>query len=199
MGALRIKFGSSAYEDPMGTFTKLRQTGSVEEYQTAFEILSNKINGVSEEFRISTFLSGLKDELRIIVTMLRPNTLVAAFGLARLQEVTRKQHTYRSTHAQNSPYTTSFKPAPLRLPGQNFIPRLPPPNPVHRLPAPQHSKSNPPIQTRNSYPIKHISSNQMQERREKGLCYFCDEKYHLGHKCSRPKLYLLKGMEFERE
>ena len=51
---------------------------------TAFEILSNKINGVSEEFRISTFLSGLKDELRIIVTMFKPNTLVAAFGLAWL-------------------------------------------------------------------------------------------------------------------
>ncbi|KAG5232941.1 mechanosensitive ion channel protein [Salix suchowensis] len=30
---------------------------------------SNKINGVSEEFRISTFLSRLRDELRIMVTM----------------------------------------------------------------------------------------------------------------------------------
>ena len=112
VGALYIRFVLLMYEDPVGTFTKLRQTGSVEEYQTAFEILSNKINGVSEEFRISTFLSGLKDELRIIVTMFKPNTLDAAFGLAQLQEeeVTRKQHTYRSTHAQNSPYTTSFKP-----------------------------------------------------------------------------------------
>jgi hypothetical protein len=47
----------------VGAFTKLRQNGSVEEYQIDFEILSNKISGVSEEFRISTFLSGLKDEL----------------------------------------------------------------------------------------------------------------------------------------
>ena len=39
----------------------------------------------------------------------------------------------------------------------------------------------------------------MQDRREKGLCYFCDEKYHQGHKCSRPKLYLLEGMEFKEE
>jgi len=68
----------------VGAFTKLRQNGSVEEYQTDFEILSNKISGVSEEFRISTFLSGLKDELRIIVTMFKSNTLVVAFGLARL-------------------------------------------------------------------------------------------------------------------
>lgn len=47
--ALRIKFGTLAYEDPIDSFTKLRQTNNVEEYhQTAFEILSNKITGVSE-------------------------------------------------------------------------------------------------------------------------------------------------------
>lgn len=76
----------------MGAFTKLRQTGSVEEYQTAFEILSNKNTRV----RISTFLSGLRDELRIIVTIFKPTTLLAAFGLARLQEeeVWRINHNY---------------------------------------------------------------------------------------------------------
>ena len=39
----------------------------------------------------------------------------------------------------------------------------------------------------------------MHERRERGLCYFCDDKYQTVHKCSRLKLYLLEGMEFERE
>ena len=71
--ALRVRFNPSAYEDPVGAFTKLKQTRSVEKYQTAFEVLSNKITGVSEDFCISTFLSGSQDELRIIVTMLKPN------------------------------------------------------------------------------------------------------------------------------
>lgn len=197
---LRTRFGPSAYEDPVCAFTKLMQTGSVEDYQTTFENLSYKISGVSEEFRISTFLSGLKDELRIIVTMFKPNTLVAAFGLARLQkeEVTGKQYPCRNTQAQ-SPYAPSFKPTPLRLPGQNTIPRLPALNPVLRFPTPQNPIPNPPFQRRNPFPIKCISPNQMQERRDKGLCNFCDEKYHQGHKCSRPKLYLLEGMEFEGE
>lgn len=39
----------------------------------------------------------------------------------------------------------------------------------------------------------------MQERKEKGLCWFCDEKYHPGHKRTKPKIYLLKGMEGEEE
>jgi hypothetical protein len=36
----------------------------------------------------------------------------------------------------------------------------------------------------------------MQERREKGLCYHCDEKYQSGHKCSKPRLYVLEGVEW---
>ncbi|XP_041001674.1 uncharacterized protein LOC121247377 [Juglans microcarpa x Juglans regia] len=187
--ALRIRFGPSAYEDPVGAFTKLRQTGSVEEYQTTFEILSNKITGVSEEFRISTFLSGLRDELRIIVTIFKPTTLSAAFGLARLQEeeVGRKQYPYQTPHIQNNPHPNTHKPAPLKLPGPNPVPRLPAP--------PPNSQPNPIPPTRYPFSIKRLSPSQMQEMRDKGLCYNCDEKYQIGHRCSRPKLYLLEGLE----
>lgn len=56
--ALKMCFGPSTYEDPVRTFTKLRQTATVEEYYTQFEALSNRIIGLMEEFRISTFISG---------------------------------------------------------------------------------------------------------------------------------------------
>lgn len=36
----------------------------------------------------------------------------------------------------------------------------------------------------------------MQERRERGLCYHCDEKYQPRHKCSKPRLYVLEGIEW---
>lgn len=39
----------------------------------------------------------------------------------------------------------------------------------------------------------------MQERKKRDLCWFCDEKYHTGHKCSKPKIYLLEGMVGEGE
>lgn len=35
----------------------------------------------------------------------------------------------------------------------------------------------------------------MQERRDKGLCYNCDEKFFIGHKCIKPRLYYLEGVE----
>lgn len=86
VAALKVRFGPSTYEDPIGAFTKLRQTTTVEEYQTQLEILSNKISGLTEEFRISTFISGPREDLCLVVTMFKPNILYAAFGLAKLQE-----------------------------------------------------------------------------------------------------------------
>jgi hypothetical protein len=35
----------------------------------------------------------------------------------------------------------------------------------------------------------------MQEKREKLLCYNCDEKFQPGHRCNRPRLFLLEGVE----
>jgi hypothetical protein len=35
----------------------------------------------------------------------------------------------------------------------------------------------------------------MQKRREKGLCYNCDEKFQPGHRCNRLRLFLLEGVE----
>ncbi len=47
--------------------------------------------------------------------------------------------------------------------------------------------------------IQKISSAQMEERRKKGLCYSCDAKWHRGHVCEGPKLFLIEAMEDECE
>lgn len=35
----------------------------------------------------------------------------------------------------------------------------------------------------------------MEERRRKGLCYYCDEKYNAAHRCQRGKVFLMEGCE----
>ncbi|CAI9771199.1 unnamed protein product [Fraxinus pennsylvanica] len=40
---------------------------------------------------------------------------------------------------------------------------------------------------------------QMKERRDRGLCYYCDDKWALGHRCRTPNLFLLEGLEAETE
>ena len=84
--ALLTRFGSTAYEDPMESLTKLRQTSNVVIYKGQFEALSNRIKGLSESHKLSCFLNGLKDEVRLPVKMLQPKNLNEAFGLAKIQE-----------------------------------------------------------------------------------------------------------------
>ncbi|KAG2679678.1 hypothetical protein I3760_11G062100 [Carya illinoinensis] len=124
ISVLKVRFGPSTYEDPVGAFTKLRQTTTVEEYQTEFEVLSNRISGLTEDFRISTFISGLRDDLKIMVTMLKPNTISVAFGLAKLQEeeVTRRNKGMTSkNHSQYIPTNPYIPKPPLLLP---FLPLI---------------------------------------------------------------------------
>ncbi|XP_042963178.1 uncharacterized protein LOC122297221 [Carya illinoinensis] len=195
ISALKVCFGPSTYEDPVGAFTKLRQTTTVEEYKTEFEVLSNRISGLTEDFRISTFISGLRDDLKIMLTMVKPNTISAAFGLSKLQEEEVTRRNKGMTSKNHSQY----------IPTNSYIPKLPAPTPLMRLPPPPPRPKNRTFPTtynqtkRPTIPIKRVTPTQMQERREKGLCYYCDEKYHFGHKCTRPKLFLLEGLGEERE
>lgn len=39
----------------------------------------------------------------------------------------------------------------------------------------------------------------MKEKRDKGLCYYCEEKWNPNHKCKRVRLYLMEGVDFSHE
>ena len=84
--ALHVRFGSTAYDDPMEVLTRLRQMSTVALYKAKFEAVSNRIKGLSPLNKMSCFLSGLKDEIRLPVRMLNPQSLNATFGLAKIQE-----------------------------------------------------------------------------------------------------------------
>jgi len=133
----------------------------------------------------------LKEEIRIIVTILKPKDLTTAFGLARLQEeevkLRSRGHKYQAWVTNSQGYT--------KLASTPNPPRITAPNQL------ENRSNNPPYPTnfnqRPNIPIKRLTPAQMQERREKGLCYNCDEKFQPGHRCNRPRLFLLEGVELE--
>ena len=83
---MQTLFGVTTYDDPMEALIRLKQTSTMIAYKGNFEILSNRIFGLSESHKLSCFLSGLKDEIRLSVRMLVLKTLNKAFGLAKIQE-----------------------------------------------------------------------------------------------------------------
>lgn len=84
--ALCQQFGSSDYEKFDETLSKLQQTGTVREYQVNFENLATHVNGWPRKALVRSFIRGLKDEIRRDVNIFKPTTVLAAVGLARMQE-----------------------------------------------------------------------------------------------------------------
>ena len=58
--AVQARFAPSAYEDPGGTLFKLRQTGSVRDYQAEFDALANRVLGLPPQFFLSCFIFGVE-------------------------------------------------------------------------------------------------------------------------------------------
>ena len=106
--------------------------------------------------------------MRLPVRMLNPPTLIAAFGLAKIQEeyLLGCKRSYKGTQDQ-------ARPSLLGVP---------------RLAAPVDNRTT-------KIPIKKITATQMEERKKKGLCYNCDDKWAPEHKCKQATLFLLEGAE----
>lgn len=110
-------------------------------------------------------MSGLKEPIRTDVQAVKPSTLTAAVGLAKLYEA--------RVMAQKKPtFTLDSKPKSSQTPGSGSF--------------------------RNNYPpTRRLNEVEMKDRREKGLCFNCDEKFRPGHHCK--KLFVIEGIYAEEE
>lgn len=106
---------------------------------------------------VSCFVAGLKEEVQLGVQMFRPISLAAATSLARLQE-------------EKNMANKRFQRPDTNMVGMTNN------SEINKGPVPFQFKSNIP-------PIKKLSSAEMNERREKSLCYNCDDEYSSGHHC----------------
>ncbi|GAU19157.1 hypothetical protein TSUD_79800 [Trifolium subterraneum] len=177
--ALELDFGPSVYDCPRATLFKLAQTGTVAEYYLQFTSLANRVYGLSNDALIDCFVSGLKDDIRRDVVLHTPISLVKAMSLAKVYEekyssCLKSQKNYSNSQLTNKPNfnkndTTTRNAAPVL--------NTPPTRPMSQY------QKNP--------NIKRISPAEMQLRRDKGLCYWCDEKFSFTHKCPNRQLMLL--------
>ena len=189
------------YDNPQGTLSKLTQTTTVAEFQSAFEDLMNKVTGISEPLLISFFITGLRTDIRRELMFSRPPSLMEAFALAKAYEA-------RSEEAKMSSRPWTKWPPPsattMTIPSVN---KLPPPSHVHvpnNIPnsspvasAPQQypKQTNlPALLPTPNLPVRRLTPAELRDKREKGLCYNCDKKYSANHRC-RSKFLILMGTD----
>lgn len=176
---LTTRFGPNVFEDAIGELTKLPQVSTVKIYQERFEELANRTSGLTQEFFVSCFLSGLREDIRAGVQMFRPTNISQAIGLARLQEESIEAMHRRSGSMGKT--TNSWSASPNLA-----MPKPTPPMGVRSETKTLPSNIKMPATTTinptniNQYPIKKLTQREMELRKEKGLCFNCDEKYVRG-------------------
>jgi hypothetical protein len=132
-----------------------------------------------------------------MIKMFKPKSLKQAYTLARLQDNTLTHRCYGSNPNKQTYHPTTFAyPNKLATPfsyNKNFPTGFPSNNPkppqAGLLPNPPY---NPNITQRTTRPIR---NRDLDERRAKGLGFWCDEKFIPGHRCQNKKLYSLCIME----
>jgi len=71
-------------------FNKLTQEGGMEEYVERFEELKSLMHSLNplllESYYISSFISGLKEDIKPMLKILKPGTLMTSFDQAKWQE-----------------------------------------------------------------------------------------------------------------
>ena len=191
--AIQTRFAPSQYEDPTGVLFKLTQKGTVTQYLAEFEELANRIIGLPPPFLLSCFVSGLASDIRREVQAHQPLTLVQVAGLARLQEEkifdgrpTSRNRPHQPTQMYPPPPSTTFVPVSPTQNPNSTIPLRPIPTPPLLLPPTSPNPSQ----------VKRLSLEEIASRRERRLCFTCDEKYHRGHRCTS-RAFLLVAEEDE--
>ncbi|XP_019157662.1 PREDICTED: uncharacterized protein LOC109154292 [Ipomoea nil] len=194
MEKVKLRFGPSQFIDHRGQLSKLTQIGTMVEYQSQFEKLLNKVTGISEEMLISMFIAGLKPYLEQELLLAKPATLEEAFALAKmfagkhelLQQPNRPRQQWIST------------PTPLASRQQQVLTNLVSSS-GHMLTQPRPlstASQNPPLP---NIPIRHLSAAEMRDKRNRGLCYKCNQKWSVNHHCNCKFLMLLGVNDDESE
>ncbi|XP_027150147.1 uncharacterized protein LOC113750359 [Coffea eugenioides] len=174
------RFGNLGEDDVIEEFNKLHQTSTVITYQERFEELRAavmlKVPCLTESYYISSFLSGLKEEIKSVVKIHKPATLQSAFEKARWQE-----H-YLQVMAKQPRMAT--KPTPVTETIQK--------KPAHQMFDSSNNKTTPQGSRR-------ITPTEFQYRKDHNLCYKCEEKFSPGHVCRNKGIHLLLADEGEAQ
>ncbi|KAK2965721.1 hypothetical protein RJ640_022248 [Escallonia rubra] len=195
---LTARFAKLFKESVIGEFHKLRQVGTVEQYYNDFEalrsIMVNEGCRFDDNYFIHSFISGLRDEIRLEVEKFEVYELSQAIFLARKQEasLTNSWHMPR-TSSRPTLTTIPFHSTPQKPPQpiSLYIPKPVPTMPTHSHAPPSQPISKALLLTPSNPPYQKIPRTYFDDRKKKGLCYWYDDIFSPTHVCKNKQIAML--------
>ncbi|XP_078443745.1 uncharacterized protein LOC144713125 [Wolffia australiana] len=169
----------------------LRQRGTVSEYRSEFEDLVAFLSHVPNDIQETAYLNGLKPEVRIELNKYRP------FGIQDIMDYSLEAESNLATLDEQGRQDRAI----THLPRANYNNNNPRPMVTNRGEGRhQQQPREAPIPTRNEVflrenkkKITRLSPEEFLHRKEKGLCFNCNDKYTPGHRCNKKlSIYMLQ-------
>lgn len=163
------RFDRNQYQAQLRRLDVLRQTGSVAEYLEKFEELSHGVllynSAYDDTYFVTRFMGGLKEEIRVPISLHRPSNVMDASALAFVQEEVLASQVSRSITKENHKAVSksNFPVDKFKHTGaeKGFVPKL----------KSEKGESEDRVQS------------LLQFRKKNGLCFKCGEKWGRNHKC----------------
>lgn len=157
------EFGPFDFEGCTESLFKLRQTSTLKDYILEYRHLANRTTDDGLVLLNSYFFGGPKKELKYDVKLFKPFSVHDAISIV----------------VQLDAKLADLKPFPPKPPP--FVkPRI-------QSPTPYSTARAKPL----SLPYKKLTPEEVQKKKEKGECWFCEEKWARGRKRAHKKLLML--------
>uniref|UniRef100_A0A803P3U7 Uncharacterized protein n=1 Tax=Cannabis sativa TaxID=3483 RepID=A0A803P3U7_CANSA len=150
-------------------FLTVKQDSSVSDYKKKFIRLLAPLKTFDPAIQLSTFLNGLLPSLRAELRIQRPRNVDDAMDI--VQDIEDKNKASRQRYS--SSHRMAVPESPTR---------------VEKTLARTHLANS-------TTESRRLIDSEMQYKRQKGLCFRCDEKWSPGHRCKKPQLQVIMILE----
>ncbi|CAH9112200.1 unnamed protein product [Cuscuta europaea] len=187
---LQENFGLAEFQNPDEYLCNIRQSGSIQEYRQEFSRRVSRVHDWPEHCLLGVFINGLKEDLKADVRIHKPRTVYQAMSLALQFE----SKLGPNKGLSKPPYLSNNRPGqstPLTQHRDTKAATLSPQGGYTTTAG--HSATAASVTANRSW------ESERQLRRDKGLCFRCNEKFGPGHRCKTPTFSLLELTDSREE
>lgn len=181
------------------------QTTTVWDYRRRFIETAAPLEGIPEEILMGKFIHGLNAELQSEIRVLNPYNLDQAMELALKLEERNRVHGAKKIGPRTGPFSI-YNRGPSSQVSSYYGPSG---GTAANLKSWASNSNASQLSVNNVKPMSQVSrgpgemrrltEKELQEKRAKGLCFKCDEKWGVGHRCPRKELSVLFMEEREED